>query len=147
MEKYKKYSITFNEELFFNSLEQKWLNNIEIFVLLTNIEELIKNNFLQLLSSNELNNIFFNADNANKKKLKYFVVPFSEYGNIPKEEFSKVRHYNIKIKTIDKIKVIHSINGNEQRRINFLIDNQNIFLFIIDILKFMKIIIAIINYF
>ena len=132
MEKYKKYSITFNEE-FFNLLEQKWLNNIEIFLLLNNIEELIKNNFLKLSTSNELTEVFIdtnenflNKDNinrdANKKKIKYFVVPFSEYGNIPKEEFSKVRHYNIKIKTIDKIKVIHSINENVQRRIYFLLD-------------------------
>ena len=132
MDKYKKYSITFNEE-FFNLLEQKWLNNIEIFLLLNNIEELIKNNFLKLSTSNELTEVFndsnenfLNKDNvnrdANKKKVNYFVVPFSEYGNIPKEEFSKVRHYNIKIKTIDKIKVIHSINENVQRRIYFLLD-------------------------
>ena len=125
MEEYKKYSITFNEE-FFNSLENKWLTNIEIFLLLNNIEELIKNNFIQLSTKNELNELFNfhnNLNIKNNKKLYYFVIPYSEYGNIPKEHFIKARYYNIKIKTIDKIKVIHSINENEQRRLYFLLEN------------------------
>ena len=121
MEKYKKYSITFNEE-FFNLLEQKWLTNIEIFLLLNNIDELITNNIIKISAANELKSVY-NDNNSKNKKINYFIIPFSEYGNIPKEDFSKVRHYNIKIKTIDKIKVIHSINVNEQRRIYFLLDN------------------------
>ena len=125
MEKYKKYSITFNEE-FFNSLENRWLTNIEIYLLLNNIEELIKNNFIQLSTKNELNELFNYKNNLNaknNKKLNYYIIPYSEYGNIPKEQFIKARYYNIKIKTIDKIKVVNSINENEQRRLYFLIDN------------------------
>ena len=133
MEKQKKYSITFNEE-FFNSLGQRWLTNVEIFLLLNNIEELIKNNFIKLTSLNELNNKFSNNNKLesnenniintnNNKQINYFIIPYSEYGNIPKEQFTKARYYNIKIKTIDKIKVINSINDNEHRRIYFLLEN------------------------
>ena len=114
MEKYKKYSITFNEN-FFSSLSQKWLNNIEIYLLLINLDDLLKNNFLNLSSSSDIG--------GHDKKINYFILPYSDYGNIPKEQYSKVRHYNLKIKTIDKIKVIHYLNDTEQKRIYFLLDN------------------------
>ena len=147
MEKYKKYSITFNEG-FFNSLGKRWLTNIEVFLLLNNIEELIKNNFIKLSSSKEYingypniysnNNSIINTDTNNNndyyqngndiinkisKKWNYFIIPFSEYGNIPKDQFTKANYNNIQIKTIDKVKVINSSSGNVQRRFYFLIDN------------------------
>ena len=121
MEKYKKYSLTFNDS-FFSSLSQKWLNNIEIYLLLTNIDDLLKNNFLKLSSSSEIND-FHNTIHSTGQKLNYFILPYSEYGSIPKDLYSKVRHYSLKIKTIDKIKVIHYINDTEQRRVYFLLDN------------------------
>lgn len=136
MGKYKKYFVTFDEK-FFNSLESRWLTNIEIFLLLNNIEELIKNNFIKLSSSKEINddslcknnsskdipNINNNLLDLNNKLLNYFFISYSEYGNISKKSFSHTRYYNIKIKSIDKIKVINSINEHEQRRIYFLLEN------------------------
>ena len=49
MESYKNHRITFNTE-FFNSLNDKWLSGIEIYTLLNNAEELIKNNFIKLIN-------------------------------------------------------------------------------------------------
>ena len=133
MGKYKKYTVTFDEE-FFNSFEKRWLTNIEIYLLLSNIEELIKNKFLKLSTSKEINGYFSeesskdnsnisNQSNTSNKKMNYFIANYSEYGNISKKEFTQTRYYNIKIKSIDKIKVNNSINDNEQRRIYFLLDN------------------------
>lgn len=129
MGKYNKYSVTFDEK-FFSSLENRWLTNIEIFLLLNNIEELIKNKFIKLSSSKEINDDFLYINNSSKdcpnintKNLNYFFTSYSEYGNISKKYFSQTRYYNIKIKSIDKIKVINSINEHEQRRIYFLLEN------------------------
>ena len=68
MEKNKKYSITFNEE-FFNSLSQRWLSNIEIFLLLKSIDELINNNSIKLSSSTELN-----ESNINSQQFKEDII-------------------------------------------------------------------------
>ena len=126
MEKYKNYSITFSEE-FFNSLSQRWLSNIEIFLLLNNIDELINNNIIKISSSKELNESTINSqifkDNLNgKNENNFYILPYSEYGNIPKDIFIKPTYHNIKIKTIDKIKVINSFTVNAQRRIYFLLN-------------------------
>ena len=140
---YSRYSVTFDDQ-FFKSLNNRWLNNIEIYLLLINIEELLKNSVVQLSTPSEIkennkilfyysinNNIpnpqsqniqnptFPNSNNINN----YFIIPYSNYGDIPKDNICKVRYYNIKIKTIDKIKVISSIHNSEQRRLYFLLDN------------------------
>ena len=129
MGKYKKYFVTFDDK-FFNSLESRWLTNIEIFLLLNNIEELINNNFIKLSSAKEINDESLCKNNSSKNNinisnntLNYFFISYSEYGNISKKNFGHTRYYNIKIKSVDKIKVINSINDHEQRRIYFLIEN------------------------
>ena len=136
---YSRYSVTFDDQ-FFKSLNNRWLNNIEIYLLLINIEELLKNSVIQLSTPGEIkesNTILFysstnnNITNAQPQNIQnptfsnnnYFVIPYSNYGDIPKDNICKVRYYNIKIKTIDKIKVISSIYNSEQRRIYFLLDN------------------------
>ena len=121
MESCKNHTITFNQD-FFNSLKERWLSGIEVFVLLNNAEELIKNNFIfQYNSSDYQNNSMFGE---NKNKYLYFLASFSEYNNIIKERnFDKTRYYNIKIQSIDKIKIVNSINKSEQRRIYYLLDN------------------------
>ena len=121
MESCKNHTITFNQD-FFNSLKERWLSGIEVFVLLNNAEELIKNNFIfQYNSSDYQNNSMFGE---NKNKYLYFLASFSEYNNIIKERnFDRTRYYNIKIQSIDKIKIVNSINKSEQRRIYYLLDN------------------------
>ena len=121
MESFKNHIIIFNEE-FFNSLNERWLNGIELYTLLNNAEELIKNNFISLHNSNKLNNNLINA--GNQQKFSYFLSLYNDYSIIFNEKnFEKTRYYNIKIQSIDKIKVINSISKYEQRRIYYLLDN------------------------
>ena len=121
MESYKNHRITFNTE-FFNSLNDKWLTGIEIYTLLNNAEELIKNNFIKLINSEQYKNEMINE--SNKNKFFYFLTQYKEYGFLLREnKYEKTRYYNIKIQSIEKIKVINSINQNEQRRIYYLLDN------------------------
>ena len=121
MESFKNHIIIFNEE-FFNSLNERWLNGIELYTLLNNAEELIKNNFISLHNSNRLNNNLINAEN--QPKFSYFLSLYNDYSIIFNEKnFEKTRYYNIKIQSIDKIKVINSISKYEQRRIYYLLDN------------------------
>ena len=127
METYKKQTITFNSE-FFGLLKERWLKPIEIYTLLENAEELIRNNFIELFDSKLLHNKIENKDYKNK--ISYFLIPYKEYGNFYKEDnYDKTRYYNIKIQSIDKIKVINSINKSEQRRIYYLLENPK-YLFI-----------------
>ena len=121
MESFKNHIIIFNEE-FFNSLNERWLNGIELYTLLNNAEELIKNNFISFHNSNRLNNNLINA--GNQQKFSYFLSLYNDYSIIFNEKnFEKTRYYNIKIQSIDKIKVINSISKYEQRRIYYLLDN------------------------
>ena len=119
METYKNHSITFNSD-FFSSLNERWLNSIDIYLLLINIEDLLKNNFIQLSNYSQYKET---TKNKNEQNYQYFIVPFSEYGNIIREPYGKTRYYNIKIQSIEKIKVINSVSENEQRRIYFLLEN------------------------
>ena len=129
MESYKNHRITFNTE-FFNSLNDKWLTGIEIYTLLNNAEELIKNNFIKLINSEQYKNEMINE--SNKNKFFYFLTQYKEYGFLLREnKYEKTRYYNIKIQSIEKIKVINSINQNEQRRIYYLLDNPK-YIFIIN---------------
>ena len=121
METYKNHTIIFNEE-FFNSLRERWLNGIEIYLLLNNAEQLIKNNFIELYISNKIHNDSISEDTKNKPS--YFLASYNEYSDISKEKnFDKTRYYNIKIQSIDKIKVINSTSKYEQRRIYYLLEN------------------------
>ena len=121
MESFKNHIIIFNEE-FFNSLNERWLNGIELYTLLNNAEELIKNNFISLHNSNRLNNNLINE--GNQQKFSFFLSLYNDYSIIFNEKnFEKTRYYNIKIQSIDKIKVINSISKYEQRRIYYLLDN------------------------
>lgn len=121
MESYKNHTIIFNEE-FFNSLRERWLNGIEIYLLLNNAEQLIKNNFIELYNSNKIHNDSISEDTKNKPS--YFLASYNEYSDISKEKnFDKTRYYNIKIQSIDKIKVINSTSKYEQRRIYYLLEN------------------------
>ena len=119
METYKNHSITFNSD-FFSSLNERWLNSIDIYLLLINIEDLLKNNFIQLSNYSQYKET---TKNKIEQNYQYFIVPFSEYGNIIREPYGKTRYYNIKIQSIEKIKVINSVSENEQRRIYFLLEN------------------------
>ena len=119
METYKNHSITFNSD-FFSSLNERWLNSIDIYLLLINIEDLLKNNFIQLSNYSQYKET---TKNKIEQNYLYFIVPFSEYGNIIREPYGKTRYYNIKIQSIEKIKVINSVSENEQRRIYFLLEN------------------------
>ena len=121
MESLKNHIIIFNEE-FFNSLNERWLNGIELYTLLNNAEELIKNNFISFHNSNRLNNNLINE--GNQQKFSFFLSLYNDYSIIFNEKnFEKTRYYNIKIQSIDKIKVINSISKYEQRRIYYLLDN------------------------
>ena len=121
MESYKNHRITFNSE-FFNSLNEKWLTGIEIYLLLNNAEELIKNNFIKLINSDQFQNEINNKSNKNKNF--YFLTQYKDYGFLVKDnKYEKTRYYNIKIQSVEKIKIINSINQCEQRRIYYLLEN------------------------
>ena len=121
MESYKNHRITFNSE-FFNSLNEKWLTGIEIYLLLNNAEELIKNNFIKLINSEQYQNEINNKSNKNKNF--YFLTQYKDYGFLVKDnKYEKTRYYNIKIQSVEKIKIINSINQCEQRRIYYLLEN------------------------
>ena len=121
METYKNHSITFNSE-FFSSLKERWLTGIEIYILLNNSEELIKNNFIQLLDNTQYQNNIIN--NSGQTKFFYFLMSYKDYGFILKEnKYEKTRYYNIKIQSLEKIKIINSTSQYEQRRIYYLLDN------------------------
>ena len=95
MESFKNHTIIFNEE-FFNSLKERWLNGIELFTLLNNAEELIKNNFISLYNSKILNNNLIKE--GNQTKFSYFLSPYNDYSIVFNEKnFEKNRYYNIKI--------------------------------------------------
>ena len=121
MESYKNHRITFNSE-FFNSLNEKWLTGIEIYLLLNNAEELIKNNFIKLINSDQFQNEINNKSNKNKNF--YFLTQYKDYGFLVKDnKYEKTRYYNIKIQSVERIKIINSINQCEQRRIYYLLEN------------------------
>ena len=121
MESYKNHRITFNSE-FFNSLNEKWLTGIEIYLLLNNAEELIKNNFIKLINSEQYQNEINNKSNKNKNF--YFLTQYKDYGFLVKDnKYEKTRYYNIKIQSVERIKIINSINQCEQRRIYYLLEN------------------------
>ena len=73
METYKKQTITFDSE-FFGLLKERWLKPIEIYTLLENAEELIRNNFIELFDSKILHNNIENKDYKNK--VSYFLILF-----------------------------------------------------------------------
>ena len=118
MDTYINHRITFNED-FFNSLKERWLTGIELYMLLNNAEELIQNNFIPLLKTNN-----FQIFDENKNNFSYFLASYKDYSMILRNKnYEKTHYYNIKIQSLDKIKIINSINNNKQRRLYYLLEN------------------------